>query len=126
MDPSASSPSSLLPPHCLLPPAYCPSLAQATLDLSAFLYIGLLIILAVVGGLLIFAAKRRIFSDKDDQNDSNAGLMATLDAMLRSGQISRAEYDQTRRRIIEKTIEKLDKPKPTRDEQHHDLHPDRP
>lgn len=97
--------------YCPLPIASLPTLAQTGLDLRAFVYLGLLLIIAVVGGILIFAAKRRVLSDKDDESDSGAGLMATLDRMLKNGEISREEYDLTRRTIIEKTLEKLDKAK---------------
>lgn len=92
-------------------------LAQnATLDARAFIYIILLIILAVIGGMVIFAVKRRIFDERRDQDQSAATLMESLDRMRRSGEISQEEYEQTRKTIIEKTRAMLDRendPDPT-------------
>lgn len=89
-------------------PAASLTLAQSSLDPKAFVYFGILIVLAIAGGMLIFAAKRRLFKDDDNQTHSSAGLMATLDQMRRDGKISQEEYDQTRRTIVGKTIEQLD------------------
>jgi hypothetical protein len=81
---------------------------QSSLDARAFVYILLLIIIAIVGGLVILAVKRRIFNDSREQDQSSATLMESLDRMRRSGEISQEEYDQTRRTIIEKTRAMLD------------------
>jgi len=85
------------------------TIAQSSLDARAFLYILLLIILAIVGGLIILAVKRRIFDERNDQDQSTATLMETLERMRRTGEISQAEYEQTRRTIIEKTRAMLDR-----------------
>ena len=80
------------------------TLAQnATLDLRAFVYIILLIVLCIVGFLIIMSVKRRIFDEPKEQDQSGATLMESLEHMRKTGQISQAEYEQTRRTIIEKT-----------------------
>jgi hypothetical protein len=84
------------------------TLSQQSLDARAFVYIILLIALAIIGGLVIFAVKRRIFDDSKQQDHSGATLMESLERMRRSGEISQAEYEQTRRTIIEKTRAMLD------------------
>lgn len=76
---------------------------QSTLDGRAFLYIILLIALAIIGGLVIFSVKRRIFDDSNEQDQSAGTLMESLEQMRRSGEISEEEYQQTRRTIIERT-----------------------
>lgn len=76
---------------------------QSTLDGRAFLYIILLIVLAIIGGLVIFSVKRRIFDDSNEQDQSAGTLMESLEQMRRSGEISEEEYQQTRRTIIERT-----------------------
>ncbi len=79
-------------------------LAQnATLDTRAFIYIVLLIVLCIVGFIVIVSVKRRIFDDSKEQDQSGATLMESLEHMRKTGQISQAEYEQTRRTIIEKT-----------------------
>lgn len=81
---------------------------QSGLDARAFFYILLLIILAIVGGMVIFAVKRRLFDKSHEQDHSAATLMESLEQMRRSGEISKEEYEQTRRTIIEKTRAMLD------------------
>ncbi|MCR9076430.1 MAG: hypothetical protein NXI07_10375 [bacterium] len=80
------------------------TLAQnATLDMRAFVYIVLLIVLCIVGFVIIISVKRRIFDDKNEQDQSSGTLMESLEHMRKTGQISQEEYEQTRRTIIEKT-----------------------
>lgn len=89
---------------------------QSGLDTRAFFYILLLILLAVIGGMVIFAVKRRLFDRSHEQDRSTATLMESLEQMRRTGEISQEEYEQTRRTIIEKTRAMLDhdadKPEP--------------
>lgn len=86
-----------------------PTIAQQSgLDARAFLYILLLLILCIVGFIIIMSVKRRIFSNSNEQDQSTGTLMESLEHMRRSGEISQAEYDQTRRTIIEKTRAMLD------------------
>jgi len=89
---------------------------QSKLDARAFIYILLLIILAVVGGMVIFAVKRRIFDERRDQDESGATLMESLDRMRRTGEISQEEYEQTRKTIIEKTRAMLDRDRDRKDD----------
>lgn len=85
-------------------PAAPLTLAQnATLDTRAFIYIVLLIVLCIVGFIVIVSVKRRIFDDSKEQDQSGATLMESLEHMRKTGEISQAEYEQTRRTIIEKT-----------------------
>lgn len=76
---------------------------QSSLDGRAFIYLILLIILAIVGGLIIFSVKRRIFDESKEQDQSSGTLMESLEQMRRKGEISEEEYQQTRRTIIERT-----------------------
>ena len=80
------------------------TLAQnATLDMRAFIYIVLLIILCIVGFVVIMSVKRRVFNNAKEQDQSSATLMESLEEMRKTGQISQAEYEQTRQTIIAKT-----------------------
>ena len=80
------------------------TLAQnATLDMRAFIYIVLLIILCIIGFVIIVTVERRIFDDRAEQDQSSGTLMESLEHMRKTGQISQEEYEQTRRTIIEKT-----------------------
>jgi uncharacterized membrane protein len=89
---------------------------QSTLDGRAFINIILLIILAVIGGMIIFSVKRRIFDDNNEQDQSAGTLMESLEHMRKTGQISEEEYQQTRRTIIERTKAMLDRDKEPPDE----------
>lgn len=80
------------------------TLAQnAPLDMRAFVYIVLLIVLCIIGFVIIISVKRRIFDDRAEQDQSSGTLMESLEHMRKTGQISQEEYEQTRRTIIEKT-----------------------
>jgi|SRR6185295_7846088 len=68
---------------------------------QAVLWIGILIVVAILGGLIMMAVRRRILS-KDSLDDGTTSLMDQLRAMRDRGQISPEEYEATRRTMREK------------------------
>jgi len=86
-------------------------LAQTTLTPGVWLLFGLLIVLALVGGIIIFAVRRRVLDDRDENSEAHSGFMGSLDQMLRKGEITQEEYDRTKRRVVERTLENLEKKK---------------
>jgi hypothetical protein len=85
------------------------TLAQSRIDPAIWLYLGLLILLAIFGGLLIFALRAKLFSHDDlNASSTGGGLMEHLDSMLKAGEITKDEYDQTRRSIIDKAVKRQD------------------
>jgi len=83
------------------------TLAQSRIDPAIWLYLGLLILLAIFGGLLIFAFRAKLFSHDDlNASSTGGGLLEHLDAMLNAGEITKEEYDQTRRSIIDNAVER--------------------
>ena len=83
------------------------TLAQS-LDPKFWMYSGLLLLVLGLGAIVIFALRRKLFSnDSLDSNAAGGGLMEHLDGMLKSGKITKEEYDQTRQAIIAKAVERM-------------------
>lgn len=72
----------------------------------------ILIGVALVGALGIFALRRSMFSDQTAQPD-NAGLMEQMRRMVERGEMTQAEYEQARRAIVEKARAAREKPGPS-------------
>ena len=83
------------------------TLAQS-LDPKIWMYSGLLLLVLGLGAIVIFALRRKLFSNNSlDSNPTGGGLMEHLDGMLKSGKITKEEYDQTRKAIIAKAVERM-------------------
>jgi hypothetical protein len=84
------------------------SLAQSVLDPKIWLYFLLLIVVLTIGAIVIFSIRRKLFArDETDTIGSGGGLMDQLDEMRKSGKITQEEYDQTRKAIIQKAVERM-------------------
>jgi uncharacterized membrane protein len=66
---------------------------------GVFLWVAILIAIILVGFVLLMWLKRRIFS-ADSAQEQSGGLMDNLRQMRDSGQISKEEYDATRKATI--------------------------
>jgi hypothetical protein len=66
---------------------------------GVFLWVAILIAVILVGFVLLMWLKRRIFS-ADAAQEQSGGLMDSLRQMRDSGQISKEEYDATRKAMI--------------------------
>ena len=66
---------------------------------GVFLWVLILIVVIMGGGLLLMWFKRRIFS-ADAGADDAGGLMDSLRQMRDSGQMSKEEYEATRKAMI--------------------------
>jgi len=83
------------------------TLAQS-LDPKIWMYSGLLLLVLGLGAVIIFALRRKLFAnDHLDSNATGGGLMEHLDGMLKSGKITKEEYDLTRKSIIAKAVERM-------------------
>lgn len=99
-----------------------PLLAQSTIDPKVWVYFLVLIILVAIGAVVIFTLRQKLFSqDELDSMSTGGGLMEHLDQMRKSGTISEEEYQVTRRTIIDKAVEQMNKPKPSALDQIHDI-----
>lgn len=65
---------------------------------EAIIWVGVLILLALVLGLVVLFVRKRMFSDEREQADG-AGLVTSLRAARDRGDISQEEYEHTLRRI---------------------------
>jgi hypothetical protein len=65
---------------------------------GVFLWVAILIAIILIGFVLLMWLKRRIFSDA--AQEQSGGLMDSLRQMRDSGQISKEEYDATRKAMI--------------------------
>ena len=73
--------------------------------------IGAIIVVAIVGGLILMAIRRRMLSGRSDL-DIQRGFFDDLRAMLHSGEISQAEYDAAKANMAAKLAGKPPPPKP--------------
>lgn len=78
--------------------------SQALID--AWPYLGGLIVLAIVGGLVILAIRRRLLSKGHAEADES--LMQTLRRMRDHGEISHAEYEASVRSIAHRAAQRAE------------------
>ncbi len=98
------------PPLCdLFDSPTRPLLAQtATVDPDYWLAIALLFVALILGAVILYSVRRRMMSSEDSRSNSpGGGLLEHLDEMKRTGQITKEEFDQTRRAIIEKASRQM-------------------
>jgi hypothetical protein len=75
-------------------------------SMSAVLWVGVLIVVAVVGGLAILYIRRRVLAEASDA-DAQGGLMESLRAMRDSGEISQQEFDAARSSMLRRVKEQV-------------------
>lgn len=75
---------------------------------SVLIWVGVLIVIAMLGGLVMLAIRRRMFSESDSGADE--GLMEQLRRMVERGEITQEEFDRTRRKIVERASGSLQSP----------------
>ena len=83
--------------------------------LPVVLWLGILIVITVVGGLIVLAIRKRILSKSSDAADE-ASLMDSLRAMRDRGEMTPEEFEATRRAMIERvrgTLPSMTPPKAT-------------
>lgn len=78
---------------------HIPTLAMSPTT-SILLWAGALIVLAMIGGFVIMVFRRRALGRDEARND--AGLMEQLRGMVDRGEMTQAEFDQARRKIVER------------------------
>lgn len=87
------------------------TLLQATnrnaLPTQVLLWVGVLIVLAMLGGALVMVLRRRMF-DRSSGTGATGSLLEDLRRMRRSGEISEAEFEQARRKLTEQLSRSLD------------------
>ncbi len=69
-------------------------------SVQAWIYLGALIVMAIVGGLVIIAVRRRLLAK--NSLESNETLMETLRRLRDSGEMSPGEYEASVRAIAQR------------------------
>lgn len=77
------------------------------LPTQVLLWVGVLIVLAMLGGAFVMVLRRRMF-DRSSDGGAAGSLLEDLRRMRRSGEISEAEFEQARRKLTEKLARSLD------------------
>ena len=80
--------------------------ASSASSMSAVMWVGVLIVVAVVGGLAILYLRRRVLAEAGDA-DAQGGLMESLRAMRDSGEISQQEFDAARSSMLRRVKEQV-------------------
>jgi hypothetical protein len=80
--------------------------ASSASSMSAVMWVGVLIVVAVVGGLAILYLRRRVLAEAGDA-DAQGGLMESLRAMRDSGEISQQEFDAARSSMLRRMKEQV-------------------
>lgn len=78
---------------------------------DALLWIGLIIVVTVLGGFFIMLMRRRLLAP-DQPSHESAGLMDTLRGMRDRGEISQVEFEAARRSLIDKAMARKAAPEP--------------
>lgn len=76
---------------------------------QVLLWIGVLIIVTIGGGLIVLAVRRRMTGNTDEL-DAAGSLMERLRAMRDRGEISPAEFEQTRAALRARMKQQLSSP----------------
>lgn len=66
---------------------------------GVLLWVGILIVLAMLGGLAMLMVRRSMLGELPDAG-ADGGLMDRLRGMVERGEMTRAEFDQARRTIV--------------------------
>lgn len=74
--------------------------------LPVVLWLGILIVVTIVGGLVVLAIRKRILARSSDGADEGS-LMDSLRAMRDRGELSPEEFEATRRAMIERVRSSL-------------------
>lgn len=74
--------------------------------LPVVLWLGILIVITVAGGLIVLAIRKRILSKSSDAADE-ASLMDSLRALRDRGEMSNEEFEATRRAMIDRVRSNL-------------------
>ena len=94
-------------PLMMTPHFHTYTLAQS-IDPKAWLYFGLLLAMVFAGAMVIFALRKSLLTnDTLSSQAPGGGLLEHLDEMRRTGQITKEEYDATRRTIIDRAAEQM-------------------
>lgn len=72
-------------------------------------YVGMLLLLLLVGAVLIFTLRSKLFA-KEESEDASMSIMESLRAMYKRGEISEEEYEATRNSMKAKLSSKVTNP----------------
>ncbi len=78
------------------------TLGQSGSMSSMLVWIVVLIVVAIVGGVLIFSIRRRMLAGDDSVSVGSSGLLDHLHQMHRSGEMDDEEYARARNAILRK------------------------
>lgn len=71
---------------------------------SVLLWVGVLMVLVLVGAVAIFAFRRSVLADRGAGAD-NAGMLEQMRRMVEKGEMTQEEFDQARRAIVQRAKE---------------------
>lgn len=77
------------------------------LPVQVLMWVGVLIVVAIVGGAVVMVLRRRMFDPSNDSSGAGS-LLEDLRRMKREGEISDAEFEQAKRALTEKIARTLD------------------
>lgn len=85
------------------------------LPVQVLMWVGVLIVVAIVGGAGVMVLRRRMFDPSNDAAGAGS-LLEDLRRMKREGEISDAEFEQAKRALTEKIARTLDTKRAQADE----------
>lgn len=80
--------------------------AGASSSFSVLLWVGVLVVLAVVGGVAVLAFRRKLLGPGSD-TPPEEGLMDSLRRMRDSGQLTKEEFDAARKSMAMKAAARM-------------------
>ncbi len=77
-------------------------LAQVRVDPSFWIWLGVLVVVVLISGVVLIVIRRRLFSDHANADMHAGWILEQLRVMRSEGKITQEEFDETRRVLIAK------------------------
>lgn len=81
------------------------TLGQSGYAFSVVVWVGVLIVVVLIGSVVIFKIRRQMLEQDDSMNVGSSGLLDHLHQMQRSGEIDAEEFSKARSAILRRVQE---------------------
>ena len=91
------------------------TLGQSGSALSVMFWVGVLLVVVIIGGAVIFKLRRQMLEHDDSMNVGSSGLLDHLHQLQKTGQIDAEEFSKARGAILRRVQEDAEErqtPKP--------------
>ncbi len=90
-------------------------LAQTRIDPTLWIWLGVLVVIVLIGGAVLIAIRRKLFAENPNEDFQSGGMLEQMRIMHQQGKISDEEYEETRSALINKVSANKPLPEPETD-----------